>query len=343
MAEPPEPAGWANWQGPGTAAPLPDDLGTRFLVFVDTEEEFDWSAPFRREASVAAMAALPAMHRRLAAAGVVPTYLATDPIVTDRDAAEMLAGFVAAGEAEVGAQLHPWVTPPFDEELTPTNSFAGNLPPALEAAKLARLTDRIAAAIGRRPTVYRAGRYGIGPSTARLLVEAGYRLDVSIRTGFDYSAEHGPDFSRARIDPYWTGPDGSLLALPLGAAWTGIAPWLGRGLRGPTTRIPRLAGLLARAHIANHVPLTPEGTSLAEAERAIDALYDRGVRLLSFSFHSPSLVPGCTPYVRDAADLAAFHRWWDGVLTLLDRRGVRPIGADALVTEAWRARDRLTG
>jgi hypothetical protein len=45
---------------------------------------------------------------------------------------------------------------------------------------------------------------------------------------------------------------------------------------------------------------------------------------LTLSFHSPSLVPGHTPYVRDSADLAAFHDWWDRVFAHLDRRGIAP-------------------
>src|SRR3546814_17218490 len=67
---------------------------------------------------------------------------------------------------------------------------------------------------------------------------------------------------------------------------------------------------------------------------AIRIAVGEGVRVLNFAFHSPSLVPGHTPYVRDAADLAAFHAWWDRVLDLLDRLGVAALGADALIAAA---------
>ena len=62
------------------------------------------------------------------------------------------------------------------------------------------------------------------------------------------------------------------------------------------------------------------------------------MRAISFSFHSPSLEPGHTPYVRDAADLARFWTWWDGVLNLLAREGVQPASAEQLVAAAWEAR-----
>jgi hypothetical protein len=43
-----------------------------------------------------------------------------------------------------------------------------------------------------------------------------------------------------------------------------------------------------------------------------------------FSFHSPSLCPGYTPYVRDADDLTQFYDWWRTILTYLAQRGIRP-------------------
>jgi len=63
---------------------------------------------------------------------------------------------------------------------------------------------------------------------------------------------------------------------------------------------------------------------LADALAAIDVAVAEGVRLLSLSFHSPSLVPGFTPYVRYDADLAGFWRWWDAVLDRLSLRGIAP-------------------
>ncbi|MSO77898.1 MAG: hypothetical protein EXQ87_13480 [Alphaproteobacteria bacterium] len=39
-----------------------------------------------------------------------------------------------------------------------------------------------------------------------------------------------------------------------------------------------------------------------------------GIRVLVFSFHSPSVTPGFTPYVRDQADLRSFLERIDGFL-----------------------------
>lgn len=96
----------------------------------------------------------------------------------------------------------------------------------------------------------------------------------------------------------------------------------------------------------SRVALTPEGMPVAAVIAAIDALLAGGEQLLVFSFHSPSLAPGHTPYVRDARGLSAFWEWWEMILDHLARRRAvptslddvlasldrRPAGADRTVT-----------
>ncbi len=305
---------------------LPDAFGTRFALFGDAEEEFDWSAPFRRTATATtAMRALPEANARFVAAGLIPCWLADWPVVDDPESAGILRGLVAAGQCTVGTQLHPWVSPPFEEDLSPGNSFTGNLAIELQRAKLEALTNRIEQAIGVRPRVYRAGRYGVGPATAALLAEEHYALDVSVRARFDYRREGGPDFARHPLWPWRLAP--SLFELPLTTAYTGsLAKWPG------LYRAARLRGSLARLRLLARVPLTPEGVPVADALEAIEILLGEGHRLFSLSFHTPSLVPGHTPYVRDAGELATLWRWWDRVIDRFSKRGVRPIGSDAIIT-----------
>jgi len=310
---------------PSALVAWPDDFGTRFAVFVDTEEEFDWNAPLAREGhGTRHMAVLPAAHARLAGQGAALTYLIDHPIATCPRALEVLRGLLADGRTGIGTQLHPWVTPPFDEEVSPFNSFAGNLPPALEAAKLARVTVAIEQGLGVRPAIYRAGRYGLGPHTLAALAALGYRADTSMRAGYDYRTAGGPDFSAVPCHAFRTGPGGGLVELPLTTVFTGGARRGGAGLYRRLGLIPRGRGLAARLGLLARVALTPEDMPLRDALEAIRIAAGEGVRLLNFSFHSPSIEPGHTPYVRDAADLAAFHRWWEAAFALLARLGIAP-------------------
>ena len=319
---PPSPAARANF------AP---EFGRRFVVFVDTEEEFDWGAPFDRKArAVGHIAALPEANRRFVERGVAPTYLVDYPVADDRKSADALRAIAAAGECDIGAHLHPWVNPPHDEEVNAANSFVGTLPAELERAKLLALTAKLAEAFGTQPIAYRAGRYGVGANTAAILAEAGYRLDVSVRALFDYRDQGGPDFTDYPIDPYRLRDD--LLEVPLTTCLAGpLRRWPG------LTRFARLRGPLARFGLLNRIPLTPEGVPLDEAGTAIETLLARGTRLFSLSFHSPSLVPGHTPYVRDEADLRRFWAWWDGVFNLFARHGIEPVRPGEIVAAATEA------
>lgn len=321
---------------------FPVDFGKRFAVFIDTEEEFDWTQPRSREATAtSAIRYLPEFQRLMDAHSICPTYLIDYPVADNPQSAEILSTMLGAGNCRVGTQLHAWVNPPYDEEIIPINSFAGNLPIELERAKLTALTQRITEAIGVRPTIYRAGRYGVGPNSAALLEEAGYQIDVSVRPHFDYSNEGGPNFLRHNARPYWAGPSGNLLELPLGVSYTGQLRRYGRLLYGDGQSNGRRIAGLARAGMLSRVALTPEDMPVDDVKRAIDTMLSDGQQFLSFSFHSPSLTPGHTPYVRNSADLTNFYGWWDKVLTFLAARKILPASVDEILAAAQSTRSAL--
>ncbi len=145
---------------------FPDAFGTRMALFVDTEEEFDWSDSLSRdEHGVSAVPALREGQAMFEAAGLAPCYLVDTPILDSGEAIEILGEMLESGTASVGAHLHPWVTPPFDEDVSARNSYAGNLPEAMERQKIRHVRSLIADRLGTAPRAYRAGRYGVGPNT----------------------------------------------------------------------------------------------------------------------------------------------------------------------------------
>jgi hypothetical protein len=92
---------------------------------------------------------------------------------------------------------------------------------------------------------------------------------------------------------------------------------------------------LARSGMLARIALTPEDMPIDDVKFAIRAMLDDGLQFLSFSFHSPSLAPGHTPYVRNSAQLSDFYRWWDKILSFLQDNQVTPVSADELLAEAW--------
>lgn len=300
-------------------------FGQRFVVTVDTEEEFDWDQPLKPSGhTLHSVSRLARFQEFCEGHGVIPIYLIDYPVATSPLAAEILREPVAAGRAEVGVQLHPWVSPPFVEDVTPFSSFAGNLPEALEREKFSRLYHAIHENFGASPQIYRAGRYGVGPNTPAILRDHSIPIDSSVRARFDYSSGGGPNFRDLPVRPWWIGQAGGLMELPLTTVYWGPLRRIGHWLYPRLWRAPRLRGALARIGLLERIPLTPEGVNQTEVLRGIDAALNEGLPVLVFSFHSPSLEPGHTPYVRTEDDLDALYDWWRTVFSALRQRGVQP-------------------
>jgi len=191
----------------------------------------------------------------------------------------------------------------------------------MEYEKLSQLTDQISDTFGARPTVYLAGRYGVGANTPDILEALGYEVDLSCCVPMDFSAEDGPDFSSFTSDPYWFGGGRRLLGLPSTGGFVG---WLPGGKRlahrvamDPRVGRLRLSGVLARLRAVERLGLTPEVFVKAELLRLTQKLLREGVRAFVFYLHSPSVSAGRTPYTRDDEDVrkllancAAFFRFF---------------------------------
>lgn len=312
---------------PKARARFADNFGRRFMLTVDTEEEFDWSREVGKgEYGLDHVPRLRKFQEFCENEGVVPVYLVDWPIATSTLAAEILKEPLARGDAEIGIQLHPWVNPPIVEEINDRNSYSGNLPRELEAEKLLRLRQEIEKNFGVMPVIYRAGRYGVGPATVDILREQGVAIDTSVRSQFDYSYLGGPNFRDHPVWPYWLDEAQSVLELPLTTVFWGLLRKQGRFLYPALWRAPRIRGLLAGFGLLERIPLTPEGVTVDEAIRGIDIALDDGLELMVFSFHSPSLTPGNTPYVRSEEDLDRLYDWWRRVFAYLEQRGIAPAG-----------------
>ncbi|HET6307319.1 MAG TPA: glycosyltransferase, partial [Rhodopila sp.] len=310
---------------PGTLFPSSEPLHLKagppiLCVIVDAEEEFHWGHPVsRRNHTTASIRHQQRAQDIFASYDVRPTYLVTYPIASDRSAAAVLRDYLQDGKCDIGAQLHPWVTPPFTGGTEERLSFPGNLPPRLEREKLHRLAEAVRDTFHLQPTAYKAGRYGFGPATAALLEDEGFLVDTSLIPRTRYTDAGGPDFSAFDYGPFWFGTNRRLLELPVTRALTGLlaetAPELYALAEQKPFRPLRAAGLLARSRLLERITLSPEGSDLAAMRRLTRTLLARGERVFTLSYHSPSLQPGNTPYVRNDRDLAIFLDRLSGFLS----------------------------
>jgi len=291
----------------------------RLIVVVDTEEEFDWkSEPDRQANKVTSMDHIGRVQDIFDGYGIRPCYVVDYPVASQPRGYQPLREFRDDGRCEIGAQLHPWVNPPDQEVLSRSNMYPGNLPEMLERQKLENLRDVIADNFGCAPVAYKAGRYGFGNNTARILDELGFRIDLSVCPPMDFSTEGGPDYSGFDASPFWFGNKARpILEIPCTGAFVGWAGGCSRPLFGLANALESLRGpgILARLRAVDRLMLSPEGYSSAEHIRLTRDLFARGIRTFTWSFHSPSVVPGNTSYVDTSAELQvfldSFYRFFD--------------------------------
>lgn len=280
------------------------------VVTVDTEED-DWR-PSRDDVTVENIRRLPAFQELMDTLGVRPTYLVTYQVADVPWAAELLAELHDSGQAEVGAHLHPWNTPPLWEPMDTRHHLFANLDPELQRDKIASLLSRIREGLGVEPVSFRAGMWSLSSDAIGTLVEEGVRVDSSILPYvYWHDVPYSPSYSRAPARPYRLAPgkslerdhpDGALLEVPATAGYTRGA-WR---LWGPVDRLLRtrpmtpfhVPGLLARTGVIERIALTPEITSLDKMLELTEVAARRRLPVLNVFLHSNSLLPGATQFAK---------------------------------------------
>ncbi len=174
---------------------------------------------------------------------------------------------------------------------------------------------------------------GRGAATPRILEELGYEIDCSVLPGKS-SVTMAPDYAGAPSSPYWLAGRRSVLELPVTIGDVGIARRFGSrlydALVSPIGRRLKSTAIASRLRFLDRIRLSPEGNTLKEAIRLTRTMLIEGRRVFVVSYHTPSLVPGHTPYVRNRKDLETFLCWLDGYCEffMAEARGVPSTPAD---------------
>lgn len=297
-------------------------MQTTLIITIDVEEEGLFRGVYRSHGN--AVENTRGIERFQALCdhyGVRPTYLVDASVVEDERSVALLRGFQDDGRCEVGAHLHPWCTPPYEEEISRRNTFMCNLPAELQREKLTWLTKVIEKQFGRRPTSFRAGRNGLDIIGARILYELGYIVDSSVLPLSDLSAEGGPNFINAPYTPYYVEGDdlceahsaGFLLEVPfsVGVSWLNFDR--ARRVQALRTWAPLRSiypgRILSRLGIAWRIYFTPESVTHAVWMRRLVNLYrTQGSPCMVMGLHSSSLLAGYSPYVPNAKRLERLYQ-----------------------------------
>lgn len=293
----------------------------RLLVTIDTE--CDKSSTWRTASPLTFRGVTEAIPDRLqplfARFGIRPTYLLSPEVMTHPGS---VAALKACRDVELTTHLHgDYVVPQiktWDFAGTTTDEMQWEYGAELERAKMATLTEMFRQQFGFQPLSFRAGRFGAGPHTGRILQELGYRIDSSVTPHICWTSRRGekrPDYRRHPEMPYTLGPEGDI-----------SCPGTGGLLEVPVTILP--TGTVASNNPAEPIWFRPWYSDADTLCRVLDHVLAQppvnGVhRPLMMMFHNVELLAGASPYPQTAAEVQRYLDMMARVFELAERRGVK--------------------
>ena len=296
-------------------------LEPRLLVTIDTE--CDKSSTWRTATPLTFRGVTETIPGRLqplfARHGIRPTYLLSPEVMTHP---ESVATLRSLRDVELTTHLHgDYIVPKIK-----TWDFAGSITDEmqweygeeLERAKLATLTEMFQQQFGRPPLSFRAGRFGAGPHTGKILQELGYLIDSSVTPHVCWTSRRGvkrPDYRGYPEMPYTLGPEGDLAQGGTGGL-----------LELPVTILP--AGTVPGLDSPDPIWFRPWYSDADTLSRVLEWVLAQppvnGVcRPLVMMFHNVELLAGASPYPQTEAEVQHYLDMLARVFELAARRGVK--------------------
>jgi hypothetical protein len=291
----------------------------KLIITIDTEED-NWDRYSATDNPLSNIYRIPALQCLFNDFGVKPTYMVTYPVATNPRSVEILKHIVEKNKCEIGAHCHPWNTPPYKEEKNIFNSMLCNLPEELQFLKIESLTNSIRKNFGFSPVGFRAGRWAFGNSTARAIHKLGFKVDSSVTPYTDWSKWHGANFRDIGPRPYRFSPSnifqevkhGELIQLPASIGFLQKNYEICKKISNLSDcclmQKFRVRGILNRLKILNKVELSPEMSTSQNMIALAKRMQGLGFEYLNMFFHSASLVPGISPFVRNRKDELNFFK-----------------------------------
>ncbi len=276
----------------------------KLVISVDVEEEGLFCGQYHRKPlgvkNVAHLRRIECVSKEF---GFPFTLLAAYPVACDRSCQDVLLFWRNELGAEIGAHLHPWNTPPFEDLAYPEPIPSDLFPMPLLSAKLESLIAALHDNLQVVPTAFRMGRFNFGAQVRSLLPRYGFRVDSSIVAL--RLADGGPDQFLPPSDPFWLRYnqeyppvlEAPVTMVPISQRSSRIVDHLAHVL-------PRQeANLILRGfRIAAVLSINPAWHPLAAMKLAAHLHRRRGGQVLHMFLHSSELAPGATPqYPSEAA------------------------------------------
>jgi hypothetical protein len=313
----------------------------KFILTIDTEGDNQWD--HGRPLTVENIKYVPRFQELCNKYNIKPTYLITSEICEDPYSKEIFTGYIRSDQAEIGAHLHSWTTPPFlDKDGFRYNDrnhpFATELPDDLLSQKIKTLTTQIEDSFGIHPTSFRSGRYGFDSRVARILVENSYVVDSSVTPFSTWAGtkglpggKGGPDFIDNTPFPCtYDFETGSLVEIPVTILPTRFPLNKNNALiRQYLRNVNKYMALrILRRIMFRHQPLWLR-PHIWMNSRIFEELLKETIRIelpyIVMMFHSSELMPGCSSYRPDEKSIEKLYDLLEGFFISLQSKKIESI------------------
>ena len=288
-------------------------MNKNFIVTVDTEA--DWF--HQKENRLNNIKGIHELQSMCSKYNIVPTYLITYEVATDKDSVRIIDKYLQKGLCEVGSHLHVWSTPPFD---SPNQynvdkkwfpAFQSELPNYLLYEKLESLHKAIVNNFGISPKSHRAGRWGIDNRTIKWLSQNNYLVDTSICSRKSWRLSRGVrnfiNYNSHKVgnEPYFPSLKditissknkvykNGILEVPVSNLELKFWPNSNSKSFAITTTLLNKLGL----YYFGNISFRPSyNIPLNKYKMMVNSLFEKNKPFLNYMFHSNELMEGLSPY-----------------------------------------------
>ncbi len=300
-----------------------------FLTTIDTEcdKGLAWKVRYPFSFTNITEGVLGKLHPLLEKYGVRATYLLSSEVISDEKSTEALRSM--ANQCEVGTHLHGEYVEPFPNyAAVKTDDYQADYTYEIEREKIRNLTNHFCHVFGYRPASFRAGRFGAGRNTFKILNELGYQVDSSIYPFRRLiTKRYHLNYYYFPVEPFYPDPenlfepattDKGILHIPITVSsifFQSLPAVIGKAFSSHRTM-----GVLSKLfgkNLINTFSLRPSSNSIEKMKEICEYHLMRHKNsqavFLTMMFHSNELMPETSPYCRTDEDVEVLLKKLDAV------------------------------
>lgn len=267
-----------------------------FLITVDTEGDNLWHWRPNEPITTENAKYIPYFQELCEKYGFIPVYLTNYEMAKDCSFMRYVSQKQREGKCEVGLHLHAWNTPP---EFELQNRYGGNpyiteYPKEIVYEKAKTVLDLLENTVESKVISHRSGRWALNSEYLDVLASLGIEVDCSVTPELDlsgikgYSINCGNDYSKAPKVAHLL--SNGIVEIPMTTRSI-------RQIKFGTLK-QRLYSLIKK----DDMWLRPIGKSFKKLRYLTQKVLAEGADYLEFMIHSSELMPGGSPYFRNAAE-----------------------------------------